>query len=255
MIAAGGLGSLLRKKYHPPTASAASSTTRAPTPIRIFVSSLIHPPRSESHHATGCIRTTGVRGSTSHARFMRVSVITLQWTAGSSCSARPRLPPPPPPALRSGSTSCTGAELHVPTLEPSPLSSTPATTPRLVPADPLHAEWVAEENAKPGTTSWQITGPAEGDAMEGYASSVSAVQGDTVSLYVSTAARSLHVEAYRMGWYGGAGGRLVWTSDDIPGERGRPRQPSRPVSTSSRQAGNRRSGSPSTRRGRPGATS
>src|ERR1700716_1283080 len=64
VIAAGGLGSLLRKKYQPPKASAASSTTRAPTPIRIFVSSLIHPPRSESPHATGCIRTTGVRGST-----------------------------------------------------------------------------------------------------------------------------------------------------------------------------------------------
>jgi hypothetical protein len=100
-----------------------------------------------------------------------------------------------------------------------PTVRTPPTTPRLVPADPLHAEWVAEENAKPGTTSWQITGPAEGDAMEAYASSVSAVQGDTVSLYVSTSARSLHVEAYRMGWYGGAGGRLVWRSDDIPGNR------------------------------------
>src|SRR2546421_5528195 len=64
VIAAGGLGSLLRKKYQPPKASAASSTTRAPTPIRIFVSSLIHPPRSESLHATGCTRTNDVRGST-----------------------------------------------------------------------------------------------------------------------------------------------------------------------------------------------
>src|SRR5205823_14591094 len=94
--------------------------------------------------------------------------------------------------------------------------------PRLGPADPVHAEWVAEENAKPGTTSWQIVGPAEGDAIEGYASTVSAVQGDTVTLYVSTAARSFHVEAYRMGWYGGAGGRLLWTSDDVPGTRQAP---------------------------------
>jgi N,N-dimethylformamidase beta subunit-like, C-terminal len=100
-----------------------------------------------------------------------------------------------------------------------PTSSVPPTTPRVVPADSLHAKWVAEENAKPGTTSWNITGPAEGDAIEGYASTVSAVQGDTVTLHVSTAARTFHVEAYRMGWYGGAGGRLVWTSDDIPGTR------------------------------------
>src|SRR5439155_21877513 len=100
-----------------------------------------------------------------------------------------------------------------------PRATVPPTAPRLVPADPLHAEWVAEENAKPGTTSWQIVGPAEGDAIEGYASTVSAVQGDTVTLYVSTAARSFHVEAYRMGWYGGAGGRLVWTSDDVPWKR------------------------------------
>jgi N,N-dimethylformamidase beta subunit-like, C-terminal len=92
-----------------------------------------------------------------------------------------------------------------------------ATTPPLVPADAVHAEWVAEENAKPGTTSWQITGPAEGDAIEGYASVVSAAPGETVTLYVSTAARSFHVEAYRMGWYGGAGGRLVWTSPNIAG--------------------------------------
>jgi hypothetical protein len=88
-----------------------------------------------------------------------------------------------------------------------------------VPGDALHAEWVTEENAKPGTTNWQITGPAEGDAIEGYASVVSAAPGETVTLYVSTAARSFHVEAYRMGWYGGAGGRLVWTSPDIAGTR------------------------------------
>jgi hypothetical protein len=78
---------------------------------------------------------------------------------------------------------------------------------------------VAKENGKPGTTSWQIAGLAEGDAMEGYASAVSAVHGDTVTLYVSTAARSFHVEAYRMSWYGGAGGRLVWMSEDFPGKR------------------------------------
>src|SRR5206468_1167097 len=41
--------------------------------------------------------------------------------------------------------------------------------------------------------------------------------GDSVTLYVSTASSSYHVDAYRMGYYGGLGGRLVWRSQDIPG--------------------------------------
>jgi N,N-dimethylformamidase beta subunit-like, C-terminal len=95
----------------------------------------------------------------------------------------------------------------------------PTTTAPLVPADALHAEWVAEENAKPGTGDWQITGVGEAGAIEGYASAVSAQQGETMTIHVSTRAQSFHVEAYRMGWYGGTGGRLVWRSADIPGKR------------------------------------
>jgi len=98
----------------------------------------------------------------------------------------------------------------------------PTTTRRPGAADVLHAEWIVAENAKPGSGDWRITGPAEGDAMEGYASAVSAIQGETVTLFVSTRAQSYHVEAYRMGWYGGAGGRLVWTSADMPGKRQTP---------------------------------
>ena len=46
---------------------------------------------------------------------------------------------------------------------------------------------------------------------------VCAVAGDSVALYVSTAAPTFHVEAYRMGYYQGLGGRLVWTSPETPG--------------------------------------
>ncbi|HMG27957.1 MAG TPA: N,N-dimethylformamidase beta subunit family domain-containing protein, partial [Acidimicrobiia bacterium] len=63
---------------------------------------------------------------------------------------------------------------------------------------------------------------AEGDAIEGFASVVSAVQGEKVQLFVSTGAKAFHVEAYRMGSYGGKGGRLVWTSEDVPGTRQAP---------------------------------
>jgi hypothetical protein len=48
---------------------------------------------------------------------------------------------------------------------------------------------------------------------------VSAVAGERVRLYVSTAASRFRVEAYRMGWYNGRGGRLVWRSAPLPGRR------------------------------------
>src|SRR6266542_863431 len=53
--------------------------------------------------------------------------------------------------------------------------------------------------------------------VQGCADRVSAQAGDSVTLYVSTAASSYRVDAYRMGYYGGLGGRLVWRSQDIPG--------------------------------------
>src|SRR4029453_7878754 len=98
----------------------------------------------------------------------------------------------------------------------------PTAAAPLVPADALHAEWVARENAKPGTGDWQTTSAGEAGAIEGYASAVSAQHGETVTLHVSTRAQSFHVEAYRMGWYGGAGARLVWRSEDVRGNRQAP---------------------------------
>ena len=66
------------------------------------------------------------------------------------------------------------------------------------------ARWVKLENAKPGTMAWNVTNGGKPGDLEGYASTVSAVHGDTVVLYVSTTAPTFHVEAYRMGWYRGA---------------------------------------------------
>ncbi len=79
------------------------------------------------------------------------------------------------------------------------------------------AAWVAAENARPGTSAWLVAGNFTQHEMEGYASQVSAVQGDTVTLYVNTTAQTFHAEAYRLGWYGGTGARLVWTSPEVPG--------------------------------------
>lgn len=81
------------------------------------------------------------------------------------------------------------------------------------------AGWVKAENARPGTTNWLVGGQQAPHDIEGFASVVSAVPGDKVTLFVNTAASSFHVEAYRMGWYQGLGGRLVWVSPETPGVR------------------------------------
>ncbi|MEA2565382.1 MAG: hypothetical protein QOD49_559 [Actinomycetota bacterium] len=79
------------------------------------------------------------------------------------------------------------------------------------------AAWVVAENAKPGTPNWALGNRARQHQIEGYADRVSIDVSGTVHLLVSTTAPTFKVEAYRMGYYGGAGGRLVWTSPDQPG--------------------------------------
>jgi hypothetical protein len=85
------------------------------------------------------------------------------------------------------------------------------------PALPLSPA-IVTENAKTGQ-AWWVTTPQQPGSIEGYASQVSAVVGDTVALYVSTTAPSFHVEAYRMGYYQGIGGRLIWQSEEQPGTK------------------------------------
>ncbi|HEY7134506.1 MAG TPA: N,N-dimethylformamidase beta subunit family domain-containing protein [Acidimicrobiia bacterium] len=107
-----------------------------------------------------------------------------------------------------------------------PAHTHPTTTTRsavqpvtLTRSDAPTARWVVDENARPGTRDWVITRTGAAHDIEGYADHVSAQAGDTVSLYVSTTAPTFHVEAYRMGWYGGLGGRLVWHSAELPGTK------------------------------------
>ena len=79
------------------------------------------------------------------------------------------------------------------------------------------ARWVIEENRRPGTADWHITGPTSGGEIEGYAEATSVDRGQSVRLFVSTRASTYRVEAYRIGWYGGRQGRLVWKSGVLDG--------------------------------------
>lgn len=75
------------------------------------------------------------------------------------------------------------------------------------------AGWIAEENSREGTREWNIPDDRSmWSKIEGYADATSIDVGESVTLRVSTRAPYWQVSAYRIGWYGGAGGRRVWRS-------------------------------------------
>ena len=67
-----------------------------------------------------------------------------------------------------------------------------------------------------GTLNWICNRNQPEHALEGFASQVSAVPGDDVAVFVNTTARAVQVQAYRMGYYQGLGGRLIVQSDIVP---------------------------------------
>jgi hypothetical protein len=86
------------------------------------------------------------------------------------------------------------------------------------------------ENAKPGSTDWLLTRVARHDdeiyelgwrrrrGIEAYASHTSVKAGDTLNVHVSTyPANQYSVSIYRIGYYGGAGARLMRTIGPLQG--------------------------------------
>lgn len=68
---------------------------------------------------------------------------------------------------------------------------------------------IQAENAQPGSSTWKYP-EAVPPSIEGYASEVSALPGDTLHFHVSTRpSKNYRIEIYRLGWYGGAGARLL----------------------------------------------
>jgi hypothetical protein len=75
---------------------------------------------------------------------------------------------------------------------------------------------VAQENALPGDPDWRSGDSAEWDALGVYVSSESARAGDVVQVYVSSSPGDTGItEVFRLGHYGGAGARRVWSSDPL----------------------------------------
>jgi hypothetical protein len=81
---------------------------------------------------------------------------------------------------------------------------------------------IAEENALPGDEAWRITDhPALAGEIAAYCSRTSVAPGETLDVFVSASAANARADAeiYRMGWYGGAGGRNLRSLRNIEVER------------------------------------
>jgi hypothetical protein len=79
------------------------------------------------------------------------------------------------------------------------------------------SDLIAKENARPGTRDWLLTKTKIDEAskyrcpwIEGYCSHASIKAGEEISFFVSTRPTSkFRLQIYRMGYYGGTGGRLM----------------------------------------------
>lgn len=83
--------------------------------------------------------------------------------------------------------------------------------------DGVESNAIIDENRKAGTTSWRLAASPATGFIDGFSGENYVTNGNDLDLYVSTSDPSFHVDAYRMGYYGGAGGRLVWSSGKIAG--------------------------------------
>ena len=73
------------------------------------------------------------------------------------------------------------------------------------------------ENANPGTAAWLLTNPASNNEIAGYANLTSVNKGGQISLFVSTTDPQYQISVYRMGYYQGLGGRLMFGPVTVAG--------------------------------------
>ncbi|ACU35683.1 conserved hypothetical protein [Actinosynnema mirum DSM 43827] len=84
---------------------------------------------------------------------------------------------------------------------------TAATAQAAGPCDAPVANKIVCENTKPGATDWQVT--SKDDSILGFTTDISYAPGETVEFKMLTPATSYRIDLYRLGYYGGAGARLM----------------------------------------------
>jgi hypothetical protein len=91
------------------------------------------------------------------------------------------------------------------------LTAADAQRPPALPPDCVRpANRIVAENCKPGnpSTEWDVNG--SGDLkIQGFATDISANAGETISFKVDSASPAYRIDIYRLGYYGGKGGRQV----------------------------------------------
>ncbi|MEA2470894.1 MAG: hypothetical protein QOE38_1893, partial [Thermoleophilaceae bacterium] len=79
---------------------------------------------------------------------------------------------------------------------------------------------VADENRQRGTGAWRLRGARARGHIRGYVAEQSIRPGQTQRVYVDAPrSRWIRIDVYRMGWYGGRGGRLVLSSHKLKPRR------------------------------------
>ena len=123
---------------------------------------------------------------------------------------------------RSGSSSVASA-----TAQPRH-SSTPTSTANSTaspsPGITLVLPAIVAENLRIGSSGWRLGGSGYqiatdgGAEIKGYASATSVAVGQQITLFASVRpVQRLKIDIYRLGWYGGSGGRLMVTETWLPG--------------------------------------
>ncbi|MCC5637261.1 DUF4082 domain-containing protein [Nostoc sp. CHAB 5844] len=83
---------------------------------------------------------------------------------------------------------------------------------------PANSNPIVLENQKPGTTNWKITNQANNNEIAGYATATSINKGSSLGIKVSVATPgAFNIDIYRLGYYGGTGGRLITSSGSLNG--------------------------------------
>ncbi len=138
-------------------------------------------------------------------------------------------------ALGGCSTTVSPSSLASATAQPTP-SSTPGSTPRSTPSStptlsrqagteitPVPPAIVAE-NLHAGSSGWRMGASGYqiatdiGAEIKGYASATSVEAGQQITLFASVRpVQQLKIDIYRLGWYGGSGGRLMVGETWLPG--------------------------------------
>ncbi|WP_397331225.1 N,N-dimethylformamidase beta subunit family domain-containing protein [Nostoc sp. FACHB-280] len=84
-------------------------------------------------------------------------------------------------------------------------------------AAPANPNSIYLENTNPGTTNWKLSNRASGE-IAGYASATSVNKGESLPIKVSLSqAGQFTIDVYRLGYYGGTGGRLMASSGVLNG--------------------------------------